>query len=252
MGVIEALDPFVIAMIVAAIAIGSFAKGITGVGLPLLAIPIMANFIGVQHAVLIMLIPSLVANSWLTWSHRAEWPVLKRIYVFLIAGFVGGYLGSQVLVSISDRALTLILASVLGAYLLTRWHNPHFSVSGLKEKIASPVFGLASGFIQGTNGISAPAIAPYFHAIRLEHHTYVFAIATTFWTITVVQLATLTNLGVYNSDRLVEGLIALIPVVLAQPLGMKLSRQISKAAFDKILLTTLVLMELKLLYDGLL
>ena len=61
-------------VIVAAIAIGAFVKGATGGGLPQIAIPVMAAFIGVERSVVIMAIPGVVANGWLVWSHRAEAP----------------------------------------------------------------------------------------------------------------------------------------------------------------------------------
>ncbi|MGH8881913.1 MAG: hypothetical protein ACRD0P_31950, partial [Stackebrandtia sp.] len=59
-------------VIVAAIAVGAFIKGATGGGLPQIAIPVMAVFLGVERSVVVMAIPGVVANGWLVWSHRTE------------------------------------------------------------------------------------------------------------------------------------------------------------------------------------
>jgi hypothetical protein len=44
-------------IILVAIALGSFVKGVTGSGLPQIAIPVMAIFLGVERAVVLMAIP---------------------------------------------------------------------------------------------------------------------------------------------------------------------------------------------------
>ena len=56
-----------------ALALGGLFKGMTGLGLPLITIPVMATFLGVERAVLIMLIPSSSLNAYQVWMHRSEW-----------------------------------------------------------------------------------------------------------------------------------------------------------------------------------
>lgn len=248
----EVLTLPVILIIVAAISLGTFAKGITGVGLPILAMPLMAGFFGVERAVLIMIIPSLFSNTWLVLTHRDEWPGLRRLVPFLLAAVVGGVLGSLVLANVSARGLSLLLAAVLGVYLLHQWRNPSFRLSKGQERWVGPLSGIAAGAVQGTSGISAPVIAPYYHAIGLTQRTYVCAISATFLLISVVQVASLTQLGLYTPQRVFEGVIALGPVVIFLPLGMRMAKKISREIFDRLLISILVVMEFKLLYDGLL
>ena len=65
------MDPQALVVIVTAIALGSLIKGVTGSGLPQIAIPVMAIFIGVEHSVVVMAIPGMVSNAWLIWRFRA-------------------------------------------------------------------------------------------------------------------------------------------------------------------------------------
>ncbi len=58
------------AIIGVSLAIGGLSKGLTGLGLPAFAIPVMAMFIGVERAVVMLVIPSIVLNGQLVWSHR--------------------------------------------------------------------------------------------------------------------------------------------------------------------------------------
>ena len=51
-----------------ALAFGGLVKGLTGLGLPAFAIPVMAIFIGVERSVVMLLAPSLVLNCHLAWT----------------------------------------------------------------------------------------------------------------------------------------------------------------------------------------
>ena len=64
------LDPTELAVVFLAIGAGAFIKGLTGTGFPLVAVPIMAIFLGVEHAVIVLQIPNLVSNLWLVWRYR--------------------------------------------------------------------------------------------------------------------------------------------------------------------------------------
>ena len=100
---IEALD---LVVIVAAIAVGAFIKGATGGGLPQLAIPVMAVFLGVEHAVVVMAIPGVVANGLLVWSHRAEASKTRHLPAMVGAGIVGSVIGTMLLKSLDGRVLS--------------------------------------------------------------------------------------------------------------------------------------------------
>ena len=46
-----------------ALAAGAVVKGATGMGLPLVALPVLTTFFGLQHAVGLMVIPLIVTNA---------------------------------------------------------------------------------------------------------------------------------------------------------------------------------------------
>ena len=49
-------DAYSLSIILIGLAIGSFAKGLTGLGFPLVAIPFMATFLGAEHAIVVALV----------------------------------------------------------------------------------------------------------------------------------------------------------------------------------------------------
>jgi len=48
-----------------ALAAGSLVKGVSGLGLPLTAIPVMAGYMDVDRAVAIIVLPGVLLNFWL-------------------------------------------------------------------------------------------------------------------------------------------------------------------------------------------
>ena len=52
-------------VIATAVILGAVGKGTTGLGLPLTAVPVMASFVGIQDAVVIMSAPTAVSNAML-------------------------------------------------------------------------------------------------------------------------------------------------------------------------------------------
>ena len=48
-----------------AVVLGSLVKGTTGLGLPLTAVPVIAFFVGVQDAIVIMAVPTAVSTAML-------------------------------------------------------------------------------------------------------------------------------------------------------------------------------------------
>ena len=237
-----------LAVAMLAIGVGALAKGITGVGLPVLAVPVMASFISVEEAVVLMVLPGFAANGWLVVTHR-KWPILHKHRAFLLAGLAGSILGTWLLSVLDDRWLKLILAIWLGVYLLQyfsrRSLDRYFSGGG---RLGS-LLGLLAGTVQGASGISAPIVAPYYHAAGLVRDSYAFATGFSFLLFSAAQIAAMQRLELLTPERLTIGLVAVLPTVLFTQLGIRWSRSISDKTFHNILLALFVAMEIKLLVD---
>ena len=232
-----------------AVGIGSLAKGITGIGLPILAVPALASFTSVEEAVVLMVLPSIAANSWLVATHK-KWSILRIHRGFLLAGLAGSVLGTWLLSIVDDHWLKLILAIWLGFYLLQHFskesYDRYFRGHGRAQ---GSVLGFTAGTIQGASGVSAPIVAPYFHANGLVSQTYAFATALTFLLFSGAQIATMFRLDLLTPERLMIGLIVVVPTLLFTQLGIRLSHRVSEKTFHNILMALFIAMELKLVID---
>ena len=144
--------------VLAAISIGALLKGITGLGLPMFAVPAMAAITSVEEAVVLMIIPGIGANLWLVISHRRYRVLLKEHVPFLVSGFIGGLAGTALLVLVDDRWLKLLLATWLALYLLQYFFAKNSLEIFRGRGRFAYALGLAGGTIQGATGVSAQAV----------------------------------------------------------------------------------------------
>ncbi|HET9946029.1 MAG TPA: sulfite exporter TauE/SafE family protein [Actinomycetes bacterium] len=237
-------------VIVAAIALGAFVKGATGGGLPQIAIPVMAAFVGVERSVVVMAIPGVVANGWLVWTHRGEARDTRDLPVMLVGGAVGAVIGTLALEGLDARVLSGVLAALIIGYVVLSFARPGFHLPPRVTRVASPPVGVAAGGLQGATGISGPLLSTYLHGFGLRPRAYVFALATLFFGFALVQTVSLVAVGLYTPSRLAQSLLALIPIAVALPLGSWAARRMSVTAFNRVVLVLLLASAVALAHEA--
>lgn len=244
------MDVDQILLVLAAVSAGFFAKGITGIGGPMLAIPVLASFMGVEFAVAVIAIPTIVANTWLLWVNRSSaGSVRSFLRPLLIGGAIGVLAGAWILVNVNGKLLSFALAIFVIVYIIWYLTNSQFQLDErAANRLAAPV-GLIGGTLQGATGISAPVIATYMHSQRLPRTEFIFAVTVPFQVLGMVQIVSMASLGVYTSERLIAGAFAILPVIIVLPIAMRLGRRFSQQAFQNIVLIILAVSAVRLLWS---
>jgi uncharacterized membrane protein YfcA len=214
----------------AAVVVGSLLKSITGMGLPLVAIPTISLFVGVQEAVVVMAVPNVLLNALLAWRERGALPATRDLPRLGGTAVVGAVAGTVLLVSIP--------AVVIGyaALVLT---VPQLAMGSETSRRWAPAVGVSAGFLQGAIGISGPLVATWIHSYRLHRRAYVLSVSFLFLVAGVAQSALL-----IAGDRLtglwLAALLASVPAALSVPLGTRLRDRLQSQTFDRLVLATLV------------
>ena len=237
-------------VIVSAIALGAFVKGVTGTGLPMIAIPVIAAFLGVERAVVLMTIPGVLSNVWMLWVHRGRLTEARDLPLLVGAGVVGAATGTWLLQALDPGLLGLVLAGVIVGYVMVFVARPGFRLGpGLTRYLSAPVGGLA-GAMQGATGISGPLLSTYLHGYRLDRAVYIVSISTLYLVFSVTQIFSLVSLGMYSTARLRDGLLALLPMVML-PVGNRVAGRLSRRTFDYVILGVLLIAATTMTYDAL-
>jgi uncharacterized protein len=238
---------WILCLMAATLGVGGFVKGATGMGLPLIATPILAAFLGVPHAVAVMSVPILFTNIWQVWTYRADLRGLDFLPPMLAAGAVGTVLGTWLLSELPERALSLALAALLIGYVALRLGRPALELSRRRGRALAPGIGAAAGLLQGSTGISSPVAVTFIHALRLPRTAHVGAVSAVFLAFGIVHIPALAAAEILDGPRFLQGLFAIVPALAALPLGAWASSRLSQQAFDRMILVLLAVIAVELI-----
>lgn len=229
---------------------GALAKGATGMGLPLVALPGLTAVVGIQQAIGIMLVPIIVTNAWQTWHFRAarHEPHLGFLRTFLLASALGIGLGTWALGTLPERGLVLVLGLVCLGYVAMRLLRPDLGLGARAAGRIAPPIGLATGVLQGTTGAAGALGVSYIHAMGLARESHLFAVSVMFLGFAFVQFPAVILAGIYQPAWFLQGLYALLPVAVFMPLGNWLARRVGSLAFDRLILAFLALIGLRMVF----
>lgn len=229
-------------LIVVAIAslIGSFVKSVTGMGFPLIAVPILSLFIGVESAVVVIAFPNVLANLLLNLAVRAERRHTRDLPSLVITSILGAVVGTFVLVEAPEEPLLLGLALCVFAFVVQRLRSPELSLDAATTRRWAPLAGSLAGFSHGAVGVSGPILAMWLHGYRLPRDAYVFSVTGLFFVAGLTQLCVLVLSGQYGRDRLLASGVALVATLCMIPVGTRLRTRIGGVMFERLILAVLV------------
>lgn len=225
-----------LAIILSAIALGAFVKGVTGSGLPQIAIPVIAIFLGVERAVVIMALPGVFTNGWLMWQHRAAASQTRDLPALLVMGVAGAVVGTVGLSVLRPAILSLILAAMGALYVVLFLARGDLRIPPRVARVTAWPVGIVAGLLQGSTGVSGPILTTYLHAYRLERSGFILSLTTLFNVLAVAQVVTLARVGLYTPTRLIESLLTIAPMLIFLRLGASFSARLSQRRFDLVLL----------------
>lgn len=233
-----------------AVVFGALVKAVTGLGVPPVAIPVFAAFIGIRDAVVAMAVPVLVTNLQLAWryrAHRTEVPNLGRL---VVSALLGSVVGAVILDSIPERLLAGTVGVIVLGYLVLMVRRPSAALAApVARGLAIPVAGTA-GALQGATGLSAQVIVTYLAALRMSRGGFVFAVAILLQVSGLGQFLGVLSLGLLTPLVLQLGVATTAIVVTVLALVTPLAERLPQGAFELGVRLVLFASSLRLLYDA--
>jgi uncharacterized protein len=245
------LPVFELAIVFICLACGGILKGATGAGAPILAIPAMAAFHDVRFAIVIMTVPNLVTNLMQAWQNRKHHLPANFLVPFLASAAIGVMLGTWALIGLDSRTLSLVVAVAVLLYLVLRVTKANWQLSITLATRLAALFGLMSGVVQGSAGISAPVSLSFLNAMHLDRLTFMSTVSMLFVAFVAVQLPALAFTGVLTLSGFLLSCAALLPMLLGMSFGAFISRTVSRDTFDRLIMLLLAGLAAKMLWDAL-
>ncbi len=229
-----------IAVVLGASLLGAFVKSVTGMGYPLLAVPLITLVLGVEDAVVIVAAPNVTANMLLCFGARTSMSESRDLPSLVGWGMGGAVLGTFALVSVPEDPLLIALVLTIGAFVVNYIRAPSVAIAPATAAKFSPLVGALAGLMQGAVGVSGPVVATWLHGYRLPKQVYVFSVTVIFGFSGLVQLVLLAASGAYDRDLLAVSALAFVPVLAMIPIGTALRARLGGAAFERAVLAVLV------------
>lgn len=229
-----------LAIILVAVVIGSISKAVTGMGLPLIVVPIAALFVDIEDAVVIIAFPNLLANAALATRERSHIRETRYLPVLVASGVAGAILGTLLFVNVPDQPLVIALLVAIIFYITIFLLKPDMQTTPQQSRRWSPVVGLLAGGFQGAIGISGPIVGSWVHSFRLPRGAHILSVTSLFLITGATQFTILAAAGEL-SGRLVATLLACIPVLATIPIGTRLRDRVSGPGFDRAILAMLAI-----------
>jgi uncharacterized protein len=218
-------------IVLVAVVIGAIAKAVTGMGLPLIAIPIASLFVDVDTAIVVIAFPNVLANLTLAARERHSYPETRDLPVLAVSGIIGAVLGTLVLVSVPETPLVVAVIVAIVGYIVLFFAHPELRTTPARSKRLAPLVGGVAGIFQGAVGISGPIVGSWIHSYRLSRSAHILSVTSLFFITGSAQLVVLIGSGEL-AGRVPATLLACIPVFASIPIGTRLRTSISVRGFD--------------------
>ena len=102
-------QPLVLAWCALVLLLAGSVKGTLGIGMPLIAVPMMSLLVPVPVAVALLPLPILIANIWQAFHGGWFWPSVRRFWPLIVCMFAGVMLGARLLASLDRSLLYLVI-----------------------------------------------------------------------------------------------------------------------------------------------
>ena len=238
-------------LILAAVSFAFLVKGVAGFGGPLLAVPIIAPTLGVEHAVVILSIGNLISNLMMLWEHRTGFGDTRSLlFRLLSAGAAGTVFGTWLLTRLDDRPLALAVATLVLGYIVLSIVRPTLRIDLSRGLMLAWPIGAIGGLVHGATGNSGPVFGTFLHSLGLSRSSFVFALTVPFLVFGAIQVVTLVGLGAFTPDRTAQALWAILPVLIVIPVGTRIARRLNQRAFERIVMALLAFAAIRLVLSA--
>lgn len=245
-------DPQFLLLATLFLLLGGGIKGVIGLGLPLVSVPLLSYLLPVPIAISVLAAPVMVSNCYQALHGGLLAPVIKRIWPLLLAMVIGVALGAQLLISLNERALYLILGTMVALLGLVYLFGANFRIAPRFERRAGVAIGLGAGLLGGVSSFLGPPVVLYLVALHLAKDHFIVALAAVFFLAGVPLYGTLMVSGIMGVPEILLSLYAIFPVMLGVFAGQRLRRQLPQARFRQAVLIMLVLIGVLLIRRGML
>jgi uncharacterized membrane protein YfcA len=241
----------IIAAVVCSLTVAGLLKGTIGVGMPVVALPLLSLFIDVKSAAMLLSMPLVLSNLPQALEGGKTGQCLMQLIPVFLGMIPGLFLGVRVLLAVDANAARIIAGVVLmgvgGITLLA----PKLQLRSRLLLPAGIAFGFFGGLLGGIAAMSGPLVFIFMLAKGLRGKAFTKE-ASLFLVVSSGLLAMLlTASGAFSWLDVSVSTAAMLPVVLGMYVGQHVRDKIAPETFRKLVLIAVIAAGAELARHGL-
>jgi uncharacterized membrane protein YfcA len=197
-------------LVAVALTCAGFIKGVLGLGLPTVAMGLLAVSMSPGQAIAIVIVPAIVTNIWQTFGGPYLRDIFRRLWPLLIGTAFGIWLNGGLLAGPYAPYAAVALGILLALNAVIGLSPLNFTVSPAHEKWVGGIVGVITGVISAATGVQVIPSVPYLQAIGMERDELVQALGVFFTVATLALGATLTASGLITAATALPGAVAMV------------------------------------------
>ena len=226
--------------------IAGIVKGVTGMGLPTVAMGLLGALMPPVAAAALLIVPSFVTNVWQLASGPSFAALIRRLWPMMLGIVLGTVAGSSMLAGGQTQWTTVGLGLALTIYAGFTLLARQLSVPARLEPWLSPLVGLTTGVVTGGTGVFVIPAVPYLQALGLKRDDLIQALGLSFTVSTIALAVGLGWRGAFRLDGLALSSLAIAPALAGMWLGQAVRHSVSPETFRRWFLVCLLLLGIEL------
>ncbi|MFM0336720.1 sulfite exporter TauE/SafE family protein [Paraburkholderia fungorum] len=222
-----------VTIIASTFVLAGFVKGMTGMGLPTVAMGVLGTLMLPAQAAAMLLVPSFVTNVWQLFAGASVGPLLRRLWPMMVGIVAGTVAAASFIVGGGGVWAVVGLGAALSLYAAAGLLAWRIAVPSRHEPWLSPTIGALTGLITGGTGVFVVPAVPYLQGLALKKEDLVQALGLSFTVSTIALAIGLAREHAFAVHDLGDSLLAVVPALLGMWIGQSVRGRIGPATFRR-------------------
>ncbi|KIU51251.1 MULTISPECIES: sulfite exporter TauE/SafE family protein [Bradyrhizobium] len=232
--------------------LAGFVKGTLGLGLPTVAMGLLATTMAPGQAIAIVIVPAIVTNIWQTFVGPYLRDIIKRLWPLMLGTVAGIWLNAGLLTGPYAAYGTVVLGVLLVIYAIVGLSRFNFKVARRHEKWIGGIVGVITGMISAATGVQVIPSMPFMQAIGMDKDELVQALGVFFTTATLALAFNLTASGLLTAATALPGAVAMVASFTGMFIGQAVRTRMQPDVFRRWFLISMILLGIYLAGSALL
>jgi len=238
-------DSFLL-LIAAIFMLAGFIKGTLGLGLPTVAMGLLAVTMPPGQAIAIVIVPAIITNIWQTFVGPYLRDIIRRLWPLMAGTVIGIWLNAGMLTGPYARYGTIVLGVLLVIYAIVGLSKFSFSVARSDEKWIGGIVGLITGVVSAATGVQVIPSMPFMQAIGMGMDELVQALGVFFTVATLALAFNLTSAGLLTTATALPGAVAMAAAFAGMFIGQAVRSRLQPETFRRWFLVAMIFLGLYL------